>query len=366
MRASVIVAMALGMATAGSVRAQDDAQMRQDAEQLHAAAERVHGIGNSSDWTLSPYTMETIGQNLPRVQEVLAKQDEAMRLAAQTRPFMDEFRSRYTARLESWQDPGNALNNRFGSLGLSYRVGQDYWDVTNFLRDLPPIPARNATRCLEILEQNGTNEQRIRDLHELYRTRAIVEARGLLDVCPRLDPTNAEIERRTAELRPRVADVLARFREEEIAAIRDREWQPSSGPAAQAGPALEFLRADPRLGGSTTRPTQVLAVSVRGDFAVAERNLLGMPTSYGLPVHVAIVSPDTVEGVAQVLELTLITREARPSPPYDGFWVGNTWLMLREKVPGQRAAAAPSSAASGSTSPSSPSGMPARRTGMSR
>ena len=32
--------MALGMATAGSVRAQDDAQMRQDAEQLHAAAER--------------------------------------------------------------------------------------------------------------------------------------------------------------------------------------------------------------------------------------------------------------------------------------------------------------------------------------
>lgn len=365
MRIQQLVVMTLVLTFGGTVRAQDEGTMRQDAEQLHAAAQRVRALGNSSDWTLSEYTMETIGQNLPRVQQVLAKQDEALRLADQTRPFVDEFRSRYTARLESWQDPGNALNNRFASLGLSFQIGQDYWDVSNFLRDLPPIPARNARRCTEILEQNGTDEQRIRNLHELYRTRAIVEARGLLDVCPRLDPTNAEIQRRIDELRPRVADVLARFREEEIAAIRDREWQSSTGPSAQVGPALEFLRSDPRLGGSTTRPTQVLAVSVRGDFAVAERNLLGMPTSYGLPVHVAIVSPDTVEGVAQVLELTLITREPRPSPPYDGFWVGNTWLMLREKVPGQRAAPAPSGGAP-SSSASSPSGMPSRGGSMRR
>lgn len=360
------IAMVAAIVSATSAGAQDSDSMRRDAEQLHAAATRVRGLGNPSEWTLSESTMEAVGQNLRRVQQVLATQEEARRLAAQTELFMDEFRARYTARLESWDDPGNALNARFGPLGLSFQIGQDYWDVSNFLRDLPSIPPRNARRCAEILEQNGTNEERIRDLHEIYRTRAIIEARGLLDVCPRLDPGNAELQRRIEELRPRVTEVLARFREEELAAIRDREWLPPSGPAAQAGPALEFLRADPRLGGSTSRPTQVLAVSVRGDFAVAERNLLGMPTSYGLPVHVAIVSRDTIDGVAQVIELTLITSEARPSPPYDGFWVGNTWLMLRERVPGQRTAAGAASPTPSAGAPQSPSSMSTRRGGTRR
>ncbi len=366
MRLFVIAAAVLAVVTVDSAGAQDAETLRRDAEQMHAAAERVRALGDSSEWTLSDYTIEAAGQNLRRMQQVLEKQDQARRLVGQSAPFVEEFRARYVAGLESGQDPGNELDNRFRPIGLPYRIGQDYWAVANFLRDFPAVPASNARRCAEILEQNGTNEERIRGLHELYRTRAIVEARGLLDVCPRLDPDNVEIRSRIDALRPRVAEVLARFREEELAAIRDREWQPSSGPAAQAGPALEFLRSDARLGGSTTRPTQVLAVSVRGDFAVAERNLLGMPTSYGLPVYVAIVSPDTVEGVAQVLELTLITREARPSAPYDGFWVGNTWLILREKVPGQRGAVGSSSAAASGTTPSSPSSMAPRRGGTRR
>ncbi|GAB4211580.1 MAG: hypothetical protein OHK0013_33460 [Sandaracinaceae bacterium] len=78
------------------------------------------------------------------------------------------------------------------------------------------------------------------------------------------------------------------------------------------------------MGAHPTRHIQVLAVTVRGDWFVAERNLFGQPTSYGLPVYVALTSDFTAEGVAQVLQLSLITTEARPSAPWDGYWAGDT------------------------------------------
>jgi hypothetical protein len=332
----------LSLATfAPAASAQDDTR-RADAQQLHEAAERARPIVRSlQEGGFSDYAMGAVGESLTQARQAVGHVEGARRLEEQVRPLHARFVAAYP--VPEGQSPEYAIRQRFQDV-VTWPVDADLREVGQFLEFFRDYPARAGRRCVEILEARGTNEEAIRGLHEIYRTRAILEARQLLDVCPRFAPDDAQLAQQMEALRPRVEATLARFREEEIAAIRDREWPAGGGPAAQSAAALAYLRGHPLLGAHPTRNITVLAVTVRGDWAVAERDLFGQPISYGLPVYVGLTSNFTVEGVAQVLELTLISTEARPSAPWDGYWAGDTWLILRERVPGQRGAAAPPAA----------------------
>lgn len=193
--------------------------------------------------------------------------------------------------------------------------------------------------CLQQLEATGTNETLIRDLHEFYKTAAIREARTLLDVCPRIDPDNARVQRRVERLRTRVAATLERFEAEERAALAERQWTATiarlsgGNPAQLATAALRYLRAHPDWGGNDD--IEVLAVSVTQDWFPAERNLLGQVTKWALGVNVAVTNGETPEGVVNVHDLSLITTGPAKNANYGGVWVGEAWRLLRERVPSQ-------------------------------
>jgi hypothetical protein len=104
--------------------------------------------------------------------------------------------------------------------------------------------------------------------------------------------------------------------------------------AGLAKVGLEYLRKD-----EGWKTAEVLAVAVRGPWQVAEKDVFGRVISWRLPVHVAVTKPDLRgKNVARVYELSLVTAQGAPgkvdkAPPFDGYWVGNSWMMRLNKVP---------------------------------
>ena len=80
-----------------------------------------------------------------------------------------------------------------------------------------------------------------------------------------------------------------------------------------------------------------LDVCVRGPWQVAERDIFGRVISWRLPIHIAVTDPDLrPRNVARVYELSLLAMEGAPDrapqkPPFEGYWVGNSWMMRLDK-----------------------------------
>jgi len=79
----------------------------------------------------------------------------------------------------------------------------------------------------------------------------------------------------------------------------------------------------------------LLGFAITGDWSVQSRTL-GAPTSYGIPVKVALQEPQDKEaGLARVFDLTLRTEvsdKPEKTPPFVSDTVGNSWYVLASKV----------------------------------
>ena len=308
---------------------------RQDAQSLHQAAERLRALGNRSEWTLAENHSPSIGQVMGWLTTTLAKQEEAQRVAAEPRAVLEALRARYAN--GAGGDESDALFQQFEALDVQ-QVMTDYQAIKNILGWIDQAAPANARRCVQVLRMSGTDRSYLQGVNEMLRARGVAEAREMLEVCPRFQPGNAQIDADLSQLRPQVEQVLTEFRDAEMAAARARNWEPSIGSVSSGSPAqlarvgLDFLRGHENWGRNTSRGVQVLGATVRGDWFVAERNIIGQPIKFGLPVTVAVRANGVLEGLARVYQLSLITTSAQQSPPFGGYWVGDSWQILAERV----------------------------------
>lgn len=315
------------------VFAQSEADMEEDAEQIHALKEQVSAI---PDFRLQGGVGRRIGENREAYVQAFERMEQLRRLRDQHQAFVASMVQKYAPGQEPWQY-ARTLNSRFEDLGLGYDVGDDLQMIAERFGWLTEGANNLAMACLQQLEATGTNQTLIRDLHEFYRTAAIREARALLDVCPRMDPGNRRVQRRVERLRPRVTATLEQFEAEERAALAERQWTGNisrlsgGNPRALAAAGLRFLRAHADWGRDDD--ITVLAVSVTQDWFPAERNLLGQVTKWALGINVAVTNGETPDGVVNVHDLSLITTGPAKNSSFGGVWVGEAWRLLRERVP---------------------------------
>lgn len=108
----------------------------------------------------------------------------------------------------------------------------------------------------------------------------------------------------------------------------------ASGPTHHTRAALEFFQNDERWGGR--EGSDVLRVWVGGPWVVTEKDLLGRPIQWGLPIYVAESRPHLHDmNAIRIFEVTALARQGTPapqSPPFIGFWVGDNWLVSRDKL----------------------------------
>jgi len=163
---------------------------------------------------------------------------------------------------------------------------------------------------------------------------AFDRARRAIGIVLQFDPGNADATRLLDGLGAG-ADAAAKKTD---ALLDQGTWEDHSdrfqGPGSTTGLAKavrKWLAGD----AGWTKGKDVLAVRVNGDWLVAERNILGEPVSWGLPVEAAFVrhsDRDADRDVAMVYRLTMVTRDAKKSPPFKMARVGSNRQMRASNI----------------------------------
>lgn len=321
-----------------AVSAQTDLQMEEDAEKLHDLYKKVNAI---KDFRLNESgTGLQIGKNYPAYQAALDGMNKTRLLRQDYEGFLGEFAKKYAGEADQAYKVPRILDTKFERLALGYDVGTEFETIRERFSYLDTAGERNALSAIQQIRDTGTGDGVVlRNLHEIYRTKAIEEARNLLTIAPLFDPGNEIVQRRVARLAPEVDETLKEYKAEEMKILQSRSWKGNIGstsagaPASLAAAGKSYMTGLPDWGGNTVRGTKILKVSVIGDWFVAERNALGQPTRYGLPAAVAVSDNTMSPDVVTVYEISMITAEPKKNTNFYGVWVGNVWRMLASNLP---------------------------------
>jgi len=256
-------------------------------------------------------------------------------------PPMAGFATKYLPEDTEMENPAAiamAVTNRFFDLGVKPRdldrdVGDCFSDLYQGMANVVKSRKASAVYLGDYVKDMPDPSFYVED----KRAQIMGTWKTILQWAVKFDPDNEYANARIATIDGEI-DAVATALEADIDA---KTWAghmagfPGPGEVgALASTAVEYLRND-RDWGKAEKPSEVLAVAVTGPWEVAETNILGQILSWRLPVHVAVTKPELKErGVARVYELSMVGKiGAGKAPPFDGFWVGDSWMMRLSKVP---------------------------------
>ncbi len=257
--------------------------------------------------------------------------------AAEVRPVMQVIAERYGLERGS-------ITEAMDAAGVSvdkpnYMVEANARDLFEFLEQLAGTRAASAQTIVDGVRA------RLDDLDDFaanIQQQRLAEAMEMIAIGQRIDPNQSELNR----LRVAVENAASEKQAEQMARIDAAEWpghiEDFSGPGSidsLSASVRDYLANDRDWGQREVKPQEILSVAVRGPWQVAQRDILGQPVQWRLPVLVAVTDealrPD---GIARAYELSMVAKEgaangAPKSPPWDGFWVGDNFFLKQNRLP---------------------------------
>ena len=243
---------------------------------------------------------------------------------------------------ERYGETASAINNALHGLGVprEHHFGSQFMDLYRGMENLAKSRRASAE---ELVRQSSMYIDMIESFSEEMRLRRLEESRSMLALARDFDPADSELNERLAQV-----DALYAAMEERIERDVDaRQWVNHVGDFAGPGQtdelaqaALEFFRSAPAWN-PAGRGVEVLAVSIQGNWDVANRDLFGRPIQWRVPVHMVMTNTDMKgDNIARVYELSVLAREGSPdrpvkAAPFVDYWVGNSWNMRLSNVPVQ-------------------------------
>jgi hypothetical protein len=331
----LIVAFLLSVSVI-NIFAQSEAKMEEDAEKVHDIYKKVTAI---KDFRMPEGVSNTIGKNYPAYQAALDGMTKTRFLREEYSGFLKTFAQQYApGETEVW-NISRKLVQTYRPLQMDFNVGLEYEEIANRFSYLETAGEKNALIALKHIRENGTNSSTLKALHEIYRVKAIEEAKNMLTLATLFDPGNERIERRATRLRSEIEEALKVYREEEMRVLTSRKFKgniagtSAGSPAALAAAGKRYMTGLSDWGGNTKKQTKILKVSIIGDWFVAEKDAFGRPTRYGLPAAVYLTDNSTDPGVVRVYEISMVTREPKKNTNFYGVWVGKVWRMLEKNLP---------------------------------
>ncbi|MDH7569409.1 MAG: hypothetical protein QHJ73_07480 [Armatimonadota bacterium] len=201
--------------------------------------------------------------------------------------------------------------------------------------------ARQVMRGLDPATLKGQHDFRVAET-------PFTDYREMAALAVGLDPENALARQASTEVDGKIAGAERDFAARVDARVWPRHAAAAPANAAQlAAAAMQWMRESAEWGRRNQNPRVEdkaprvpLAVTITGPWNVQERNLLGQPTMYGLPVLVAVqLDREKSRNLARVYQLTLCTAQyagVKAAPPFDSARVGDSYFVRPGKVSGNR------------------------------
>lgn len=335
-------------------QAQKDALAIQELYKKHAEAFRGVEGGTSVHETTLEGTLKKCEEQLPKLQNLeQTALPEIEPVLARVIQLWTKAGAEEAARAEEGFDPAEFAFQQSGDIEWNMKMAAANNDVAA-ARDLPEEFGSISTRFsdlarmlsnvqktraanAEYLANDVKNQPEITFFVQDKRVAIMTEWKTVLQWALKFDQTNEYANARLATIGTEIAGLEKAVEKE----IDEKQWAghvgefPGPGSVAElAAAGAECIRKDKGWQG-----VEIVAVAVRGSWQVAETDLFGRVISWRLPVHLAITNPDLKgKNIARVYELSLVTVQGAPgnvpkAPPFDGCWVGDSWMMRLNKVP---------------------------------
>ena len=243
---------------------------------------------------------------------------------------------------EQYGETAMAINNALHRMGVSreHHFGRQFEDLYRGMENV----ARSRSASAEDLVRRASMFIDMMDsLSEEMRLPRLEQSRNLLALAQAFDPAESEVNQLLAQVDAQYAAMEERIERD----VDARQWVTDIGDFTGPGQtdelaraALEFFRGAPAWN-PAGRGVEVLAVSIQGQWDVANRDLFGRPIQWRVPVHMVMTNTDMKgDNIARVYELSVLAREGSPNhpvktPPFVDYWVGNSWNMRLSNVPVQ-------------------------------
>lgn len=268
--------------------------------------------------------------------------DELLKLLATVEKEVPAIRKQLAAFAEKYGTTQNEIDDKIHPLTESVKdqqpdrdAGRAYEECMNYINNIPPARKAKAEDLIREAE-------RVKQTIDSYDIQATPEnydkLRKTLDYALKFDPENITAK----DMRENVD----KDQKAKIGAIEDKlknakwpgRYKDFAGPGDPdelAAAAMNYLHKD-EARRNQEDPDHTFVVAVKGDWFIANKNILGETIQWGLPVWAACYnSKEKKEGVCRVFSLTMVTREERnvkKSPPFTGAWTGDSYKMLIKNV----------------------------------
>jgi hypothetical protein len=332
---------ALDQALAGQAQAsaEADASARAAGANAQAHAERIVALRDRLGDILDTIHGNSVVHydNPDAAREGLETIEAAEAAAGEIRPLMQTVAERYG------RERG-AITEAMDAAGVSvdkanYMVAANAHDLFEFLEQLDGTRSASAQTLVDGVRS------RLHDLDDFaanIQQQHLEEALEMIEIAQQIDPNHPELGR----LRVAVEDAADEKQAEQMARIESAEWpghvESFDGPGSidqLARSVHEYLSNDRDWGRRDVKPQEILGVAVRGPWQVARRDILGQPVQWRLPVLVAVTDEELhPDGIARAYELSMVAMEgaafgAPKAPPWDGFWVGDSFFLELARLP---------------------------------
>jgi len=242
--------------------------------------------------------------------------------------------------VENYGTSAMEVSNYFHKAGveLDGNVGNRFDDLHRGVTNVDKSRRASAESIL-IRVKNDTGY--LDRLSPQLKVKKVTQAKQHLLIGHQLDAANAGINDMLATIDAQIQG-LTEAVESEIDAAK---WAGNVGsfagpgsPAKLAAAAKDFFSSHPNWTGKAEKKVEVLKVAVRGEWQVAETDIFGRVISWRLPIHLAITDSELKpQKLVRIYELSAVTRNGAPGnndkkPPFDAYWVGNSWMMRLAKL----------------------------------
>lgn len=269
----------------------------------------------------------------------LDEADQALALVADAEKTIPLFATDVGRLAQSYGETSMDIYNKFHEGGYTLNNGEDQ-KMSQLIEAVDKLKKSRQASAVTLAENAKALLSAFDDQLNDARIQRMADAKKLLLAGQQFDPENAEIKQMLEDIDHQMEQVADKM----TAQIDAAKWAGNisgfAGPgdaAELAAEAKKYFENDRDWGGQKDRHIKILDVCIRGPWKVAETDVFGRVISWRLPIHVAVTDEKLKpRNLARVYDLSILAMEgpadkAPKNPPYDGFWVGDSWMMRLDK-----------------------------------
>jgi len=249
---------------------------------------------------------------------------------------LPEIRQKMEAFARKYGSTAEAIDTKAQSGGYSGQQRASY-PYTELAKGIENVGKTRTAMAESLVDKARAQLDGMAKAHDFSMAEQLAGVKAWIATAARYQSDNPAVVQARAAIDQQIAQAMQDFN----ARIDKRTWP---GQAANAPSnadelrkaALEWFKNSPDWGRREKEPRRPLAVVVTGPWSIQERNIVGEPTMYGLPVLLAVeVDSDKDLKVARVFALTMRTAErvgVKMEPPFDHVTVGDSYFMRSSAV----------------------------------